>query len=94
MIVIILFLFVVSLLILFIKIKNMQKSNPKIDGEYLCDNQKFIVHGRKNKFTISSHTGNEFLVKNGIIVACKNPNYSTKIIYYKENAKENVNGNN
>lgn len=72
----------------------MQKSNPKIDGEYLCDNQKFIVHGRKNKFTISSHTGNEFLVKNGIIVACKNPNYSTKIIYYKENAKENVNGNN
>lgn len=72
----------------------MQKSNPKIDGEYLCDNQKFIVHGRKNKFTISSHTGNEFLVKNGIIVACKNLNYSTRFIYYKENAKENINGNN
>lgn len=72
----------------------MQKSNPKVNKEYLCDNQKFIVHGRKNKFTISSDTGNEFLVKNGIIVACKNPNYSTKFIYYKENTKENAYGNN
>jgi hypothetical protein len=67
-------------------IKNKSPKNnylsKRLYKDFKIDNEHYLVKGHMNNFTITKANRFEFLVKNGIIVACRDKNKLGKFVYY------------
>ncbi|MDD7794367.1 hypothetical protein [Clostridium sp. 'White wine YQ'] len=92
-------IFIVLLIVFLIKtifdhVKKSSNSNnsdnkiPTLKGEYNCKEGNFKYIGDKDNFVVSKDNRFEFLVKDGVIVACKDKKRHSDFVYYK--GEENV----
>lgn len=58
--------------------------DEKIEKAFKMNDSQFDVNGNSKEFIIKKDNRFEFLVKNGVIVACKDMQKHTDFIFYEE----------
>lgn len=69
---------IISLLIFLVRRKRVEKINYDYDSEF----GKFKARGSSKEFIIKKDSRFEFLVKEGVIIACRDKNRHKGFIYY------------
>ncbi len=76
--------FIIIFYILFLK-----KKDEVIRWEYDGNERKLVAKGKREKFKIKVDNRFEFLVEDGVIVACKDKKRFRRFIYYREDKSGN-----
>lgn len=84
MVVIIIIIITTTSIMLFKKIKNENNivEIGKVNCTYESELGKFKADGELEKFIIKKDERYEFLVENGVIIACKDKEHNKQFIYY------------
>lgn len=77
-------LLIAAAFLLFFLIKKRENNpDPKIMLEYTSDeDDQFKISGKKSSFIINKNNRFEYLVENGLIVACRDKSKSSQFKYY------------
>lgn len=88
--IILLVLTLIAILVFTLNKKSYGKSAVKVNESYTCEDGNFKVSGDRNCFIIEKDKQYDFLVQNGLIVACKDKRISSKFVYYGGGSSEDV----
>ena len=81
--------YIIIFIVIIFYILFLKKKDEKVKWDYDDNGRKCIVKGNREKFRIKVDNRFEFLVEDGVIVACKDKKRFRRFIYYREDKSGN-----